>query len=112
MSLGLVVVCAAASFASTLSAFVFAARQMGWRYGELFNGNKPTLLSIACLSLLLGKLIFSVTSGEISFLYALVPVPFAVLGSMIVHAVFRQNSGMLALVLAPSLSILAIFLPL
>lgn len=109
MSIGIIVVCAAASFASTLSAFVFAARQMGWKYGSLFDGRIPTFLALACFAFLLGRVIAGVANNELSLLAALIPLPFAAFGSMVVHSLLRQNAGMISLVAAPLLSVSSIF---
>lgn len=109
MSIGIIVVCAAAAFASTLSAFVFAARKMGWRYGSIFDSQTPTFLALGCLAFLLGRVVMGVANNELSILGALTPIPFVLFGSMFVHAVLRQNAGMISLVAAPILSVTSVF---
>lgn len=110
MSAGQIIVLLAFSFSNSLSAFIFAAREKGWKRGEMFEYSQiPTFVSIACIFFLIGKLFAAITAGQISIFWPLWCIPAHIFGGMMVMAVFRSLSGMISIVLAPLLSITSAF---
>lgn len=110
MNAGHIVVLLAIAFAFTLPAFVFAARQKGWPYGQIFaKGKIPTMLAIGCISLLAGKLISATIHGDLSLLWLLyVPVA-CFFGAPLVLVLLGRWSGIVALVVAPALAVASMF---
>lgn len=98
-----VLLCLCAACANTVSAYPHAASQMGWRHGSMFSlgSQTPTFIGLGILSAVIGASIYHFVSGALSLWWVLFLAISFLFGGMVFMAVFRKQSGLLALAVAP-----------
>jgi hypothetical protein len=105
------VILVALPFACALPSFVYAARQMAWPRGEIFEkGTIPMLLSLGCVAFLGGKLFGATVLGDLGIVWFVGGVLAYFIGGPLVMAVFRRWSGIVSLLMAPALTITSLFI--